>query len=69
MGARRHRPDILTTRESEVLALTAAGLTNAEIAAKLVLSRSTVRTHLEHIYERTGTHSRTAAVACLRTRA
>lgn len=65
---RRHHPDVLTTRESQVLALTAAGLTNTEIAAKLVLSRSTVRTHLENIFEKLGVHSRTAAVAWLQTR-
>jgi DNA-binding CsgD family transcriptional regulator len=65
---RRHHPEILTAREREVLAMTAAGLTNAEIATKLFLSRSTVRTHLEHIFDKLGVHSRTAAVAWLQTR-
>ena len=51
---RRHRPDILTARQIEVLALLAAGFTNAEIADKLFLSRSTVRTHLENIFRKAG---------------
>jgi len=65
---RRHRPDVLTARESQVLALAAVGLTNAEIATELFLSRSTVRTHLEHVYEKLGVRSRTAAISWLRTR-
>jgi DNA-binding NarL/FixJ family response regulator len=42
----------------EVARLVAAGLTNAEIAARLVVSLRTVTTHLEHIYSRLGFSSR-----------
>jgi ATP/maltotriose-dependent transcriptional regulator MalT len=63
---RRHRPAMLTRREAEVLELVAQGLTNAQIAARLVISGTTVRTHLEHIFGKLGVHTRTAAVAQLR---
>lgn len=62
----RHRPSVLTRREAEVLELVAQGLTNLEIAARLVVSGGTVRTHLENIFEKLGVHTRTAAVARLR---
>jgi len=60
---RRRRPSLLTDREAEVLGLVALGLTNGEIAARLVLSRTTVRTHLENIFGKLDVHTRTAAVA------
>ena len=41
----------------------ALGLTNGEIAVRLVLSRTTVRTHLENIFAKLDVHTRTAAVA------
>jgi len=63
---RRHRPSVLTKREAEVLELVAQGLTNGEVAARLVVSAGTVRTHLENIFEKLGVHTRTAAVARLR---
>ena len=44
----------------------AGGLSNAEIASVLVVERSTVRKHLEHIYEKLGVRSRTAALAKVR---
>jgi DNA-binding CsgD family transcriptional regulator len=44
----------------------ADGLSNAEIASVLVVERSTVRKHLEHIYEKLGVRSRTAALAKVR---
>jgi DNA-binding CsgD family transcriptional regulator len=62
---RRHRPAALTQRESEVLGLVAHGYTNGEIAARLVISHATVRTHLENIFSKLGVHTRTAAVARL----
>lgn len=51
----------LTAREIEVLGLVALGLTNAQIAARLFLSRRTVDQHLSSIYNRLGVSSRTAA--------
>ena len=52
----------LTEREREVLGLVAAGLSNDEIAAGLVLSGATVRTHVNRILMKTGTGNRTNAV-------
>lgn len=63
---RRRRPSFVTRREAEVLELLAQGLTNVEIANRLVISRATVRTHLENIFEKLGVHTRTAAVARFR---
>ncbi len=53
----------LTTREVEVLALVAAGCSNQDIAARMFISRNTVRNHLVHLCRRLGVHSRSAAVA------
>lgn len=62
---RRRRPPGLTSREAEVLQLVRSGLSNKEIAARLVVSTGTVRTHLENIFEKLGVHSRTAAIAAV----
>jgi len=48
----------LTPTEREVVPLVAGGLTNAETAARLFISRRTVDTHLAHIYRKLGIHSR-----------
>lgn len=56
----------LTPRECDVMRCVADGLTNHEIAAALVVELSTVRKHLEHVYQKLCVHSRTAAVAQLR---
>ena len=56
----------LTRRECEVMLWVADGLSNAEIAKVLVVERSTVRKHLEHVYEKLGVRSRTAALAKIR---
>jgi DNA-binding CsgD family transcriptional regulator len=53
----------LTAREREVVLLLRDGLTNREIADRLVISTGTVRTHLESIFDKLGVHTRTAAVA------
>jgi DNA-binding NarL/FixJ family response regulator len=53
----------LTRREGEVLRLLAQGLRQAEIARQLVISSSTVSSHIEHILGKLGVHSRAEAVA------
>ncbi|MBI2896611.1 MAG: response regulator transcription factor [Deltaproteobacteria bacterium] len=55
-------PPPLTDRELEILELIAKGLSNAEAARALGLSPGTVRTHLEHIYEKLEVSNRTEAV-------
>jgi ATP/maltotriose-dependent transcriptional regulator MalT len=54
-------PAGLTAREVEVLRLVAQGLTDAQIAERLVISPRTVNTHLTSIYHKLGVDSRTAA--------
>jgi DNA-binding NarL/FixJ family response regulator len=58
----RPLPDGLTAREAEVLSLVAAGRTNAQIAAALVVSQSTVNTHINNIFAKTGVTDRAQAV-------
>ena len=53
----------LTRREAEVLAEVAAGLSNAEIAAKLFISDTTVKTHVNHLLVKTGMRDRAQLVA------
>jgi DNA-binding NarL/FixJ family response regulator len=55
-------PDDLTPREAEVLKLIAAGMSNAEIAAALFVSNATVKTHINHIFAKTGVSDRAQAV-------
>jgi len=56
----------LTPREREVMLRVADGLSNAQIASALVVEPCTVRKHLEHVYEKLGVRSRTAALAKVR---
>jgi DNA-binding NarL/FixJ family response regulator len=53
----------LTSRETDVLQLIAKGYANKEIASQLDVSVSTVRTHIEHIYDKLHVHCRTQAAA------
>ncbi|MEZ5156776.1 MAG: AAA family ATPase [Solirubrobacterales bacterium] len=57
----------LTERQAEVARLLAAGRTNAEIAAELQISSSTVKRHAEDIYRRAGVQGRAALAAALLT--
>jgi DNA-binding NarL/FixJ family response regulator len=54
--------DALTPREREVLALIGTGLTNTEIASRLVLGEGTVKTHVGHIFTKLNLRDRAAAV-------
>jgi DNA-binding NarL/FixJ family response regulator len=55
-------PDDLSPRECEVLKLIAAGLSNSEIAEALFLTNATVKTHVNHIFSKTGARDRAQAV-------
>jgi len=56
-------PDGLTHREAEVLRLMASGRSNPEIAHELFVSEATVKTHVNHIFAKTGSRDRSQAVA------
>jgi LuxR family maltose regulon positive regulatory protein len=58
--------DPLTPRELEVLRLVAAGLSNRQIAAKLVLSEGTIKFYMHAIMQKLGVHSRTQALLIAR---
>ena len=64
-AASSNQPDLspkgLTAREMEVLRLLADGLTNPQIAERLVVSQPTVNTHVASLFNKLGVNSRSAA--------
>ncbi|MEW1957080.1 response regulator transcription factor [Kineococcus sp. NPDC059986] len=56
-------PDGLTEREAEVLRLIARGLSNQDVARELFVSVATVKTHVNHLFAKTGSRDRAQAVA------
>jgi ATP/maltotriose-dependent transcriptional regulator MalT len=66
-GGLAHRvTEPLSEREREILALIAAGTPNREVAEQLVISESTVKSHLKHIFGKLSARNRTEAVAIAR---
>jgi DNA-binding NarL/FixJ family response regulator len=61
-AAEARLPDGLTRREGEVLALIAHGLSNREIADLLHVSETTIKSHVNHVFAKTGARDRAQAV-------
>lgn len=57
------RREPLTDRETDVLALLATGMSNAEIGAELFISVNTVKSHLKNVYGKLGVDNRTRALS------
>ena len=56
-----HAP-ALTRREREILQLLSMGMTNQEMAEKLVIAEGTLKRHVANLYQKLGVHNRTQAV-------
>jgi DNA-binding NarL/FixJ family response regulator len=56
-------PRALSSREAEIMILIAAGHTNGQIAASLVLTEKTVKNHVNRLYAKIGAVSRADAIA------
>jgi len=54
--------DLLTERESEILSLVTSGMSNKEIAEKLILSQRTIKAHLTNIFNKLNVASRSEAI-------
>ena len=61
-GSRRRQRESLTAREKEVLRLMAEGLSSRDIAGKLGISYTTVRTHIRSLGSKLGVHSKVEAI-------
>lgn len=62
----RRAPQVrMSPRERQVLGLVATGMGDKEVARRLGIGETTVRTYLQRFYLRAGVHSRTAAVVVL----
>jgi DNA-binding NarL/FixJ family response regulator len=59
----KDREDMLTAREREILQLLADGMSNADVARRLVISAETVKSHVRHILAKLEADTRTQAVA------
>jgi DNA-binding CsgD family transcriptional regulator len=55
---------VFTERQTKIVEMIAAGYTDKQLAVRLGMAPSTLRTHMERMFRRYGVHSRAALVAC-----